>query len=102
MHDVRTLNLQKLIKFGVDCLYGLEVMSHHVIQDFSGGHLGFCPIGPNFELAKVSLTVNPHTKFQKYLSIFGCCIVSRNPDRQTDRLTDGTPFYYPSAAPREG
>jgi hypothetical protein len=53
----------------------------------AGGHLGFCPIGPNFELAKVPLTVKPHTKFETYQSIFGCCIVSRNPDRLTDRQT---------------
>jgi hypothetical protein len=28
MQDVRALSIQVLIKFGADCLYGLEVMSH--------------------------------------------------------------------------
>jgi hypothetical protein len=67
-----------------DSLRGLVLLAIQVMQELSGGHLGFCPIGPKFELAKVPLTANPHTKFQKYLSIFGCCIVSRNPDRRTD------------------
>jgi hypothetical protein len=28
MQDVRTLSVQKLIKFGVDCLHGLEVIRY--------------------------------------------------------------------------
>jgi hypothetical protein len=47
--------------------YVLDSNMEQVIQDGRGGHLGFCPIGPDFELAKVSLTVNPHTISFKYI-----------------------------------
>jgi hypothetical protein len=64
-------SLQVLVKFCVDSSNGLEVMTHKKTKMAAGSHLGFCSIGPHFKLAKVPLTVNPHTKFQRYLSIFG-------------------------------